>query len=94
MGLFDDAEIDALSRQLEEKKAAKAAFDALPAINRLAEALHEKLCSGNHTDGCSWHYESWERPGYSREYYTKMAGKILAEVDFNSAIKVIKHISR
>lgn len=26
---------------------------------RLADALHDKMCHFNHTDGCGWHYEPW-----------------------------------
>ena len=35
---------------------------------QLADQLHEFLCHSNHTDGCSYHYESWENPGYTKTH--------------------------
>lgn len=43
----------------------------------MAEILHKNLCQANHADGCSWHYESWENPGYSRNRYYRMAQQVL-----------------
>jgi DNA-directed RNA polymerase subunit RPC12/RpoP len=44
-----------------------------------AELLHSKKCRSNHTDGCSWEYESWDKPGYAHQEYLTKAHKLLSE---------------
>jgi hypothetical protein len=48
-----------------------------PVEQRIAEALHSMFCHWNHIDGCGWEYESWERPGWSRDNYLKKARKTI-----------------
>lgn len=47
-----------LRKEADELEAADKAFRELPEEHRLAITLHDMLCRWNHTDGCSWHYES------------------------------------
>ena len=47
-----------------------------PAIP-MAEELHDWLCHSNHTDGCGWCYESWEKPGHARRGYVEMAQRVI-----------------
>ena len=42
----------------------------------LAELIHDITCRENHTDGCGWHYESWERPGTVRLEYLVRANEV------------------
>ena len=81
------AEADKLEQQ--QKK-----HDRLPEACKLAELIHENKCRWNHTDGCSWFYGDWdsETLGYAREEYLKKARTILTEVDFETAMKVVKYI--
>ena len=45
----------------------------------LAEALHEKFCHWNHTDGCGWFYEQWPGPnGGTRQSWIARAQKVQA----------------
>lgn len=46
---------------------------------RLAEIWHWKDCRYNHTDGCSWGYESWEEPKWARTKYLEAVGKLTPE---------------
>jgi hypothetical protein len=46
---------------------------------KVAELLHEKLCHFNHTDGCDWHYWSWENDKFgTRKRYMTKAKKLLS----------------
>ncbi len=64
----------------------------------LAIALHKSLCTLNHTDGCSWHYEmensrhDWG--GYSHVHYLEKARKLLKDTGLNPAdvITVVEHL--
>ncbi len=87
--MVNTSEIAELEAKLAEKKKEKAKFDAMPERQRLAEIIHEKQCTWNHTDGCGWYYESWEKPGYSRNEYLEKADKLLKIVDYDTAIKVV-----
>ena len=57
---FDEiaVEIERREKELEELKKKQAAVKAEPADQQLARYLHDKLCNFNHTDGCSWEYET------------------------------------
>ena len=53
---------------------------------KIAEILHNGLCNTNHTDGCSWFYESWENPGWTRmRYYLVVKYWVeVRKINFNS----------
>ena len=61
-------------------------------IIEMAELLHEWLCRWNHTDGCAWHYQSWEKPGWDREQYVKMAERVLKVTDVETIKLIMKAI--
>lgn len=56
---------------------------------RLAEELHARKCSLNHTDMCGWFYENWERPGYARKRYLEQARTILTQFGFEAAMNAV-----
>lgn len=74
------AEID---KETEKKAAAERRLEELqkklahvPSSDEgLADILHELICHWNHTDGCSWFYESWDtlRPGSTRHEWLQKA---------------------
>lgn len=43
----------------------------------LAEKLHEKFCTWNHTDGCGWFYDRGDWTEHSRQSYLKQASSII-----------------
>jgi Holliday junction resolvasome RuvABC DNA-binding subunit len=78
-----------LKQKVKEQEQKIAEFKAMPDDKKLAEILHEKQCHWNHTDGCGWHYESWNSMGYSRQEYLKKAREILKDFTFEQAIKFV-----
>jgi hypothetical protein len=85
-----DKEIKEAEEKLAGLKAEKNRFEGLTDEQQLAELIHDTQCRWNHTDGCGWYYESWDKPGYSRTEYVEKARNILKEVPFNQAIKMVK----
>tara|TARA_R110000851_G_scaffold273073_2_gene425760 strand:+ start:766 stop:1038 length:273 start_codon:yes stop_codon:yes gene_type:complete len=77
-----EAEVDRLKNVDKENS-------KLPEEYRLATLIHSKLCRFNHTDGCSWQYETWDNFKYGRQSWVDKAKKILVKVDFETASKVI-----
>ena len=81
-------------RKAQEKLAKleqdKKKFEGLSDEQRFGELIHVSQCRWNHTDGCGWYYESWDKHGYSRGEYLDKAIKILNEVPFAQAIKMVK----
>ncbi len=71
-------EIDEKIKELEKKKEEIKRNIRLSKLNdeiiSIADVLHKKLCTHNHTDMCDWYYGDWsdEDLRYSRkEYYEK-----------------------
>lgn len=70
-------------------------IQTLPRNKQLAIELHNKLCRGNHTDGCSFYYEikdlddNWE--GSAHKKYLKKADLLLKEFpdDIEKVLRVI-----
>ena len=73
------------AREEEEKRLA-----ALDPDIRVAERLHERLCHSNHTDACSWGYESWDKPGHARIRYLKKAKALLKVTNEKTLFEVIE----
>lgn len=46
---------------------------------RLADLLHQKICKQNHCDECSYFYETWEKPGYTKNIYINKASRLLRQ---------------
>ena len=44
----------------------------------LADVIHKKTCTLNHSDCCSWHYSSWSAPCETRKAVLVKAKKILS----------------
>jgi hypothetical protein len=49
-------EIDAAEQKLNELKGQRQQVESMDPACYLATVLHERLCTWNHTDGCSWYY--------------------------------------
>lgn len=58
----------------------------------VANALHEKMCRWNHTDGCSYHYEKWSNPGHAKSKYLKKAQAMLAKADVKTVLALIEEM--
>lgn len=79
---------ESAEEELERLKQAYQVQEAQPADQKLAILLHSKLCRGNHTDGCSWNYEtSWN--DFAKATYLAKAKSILAQVTYDMAVKII-----
>jgi len=63
-------------------------------IQSLADLIHNKVCVVNHTDGCGYFYESWENPGYARNYYYDRAQEMLGKVPLRWAKSVLNALRR
>ncbi|MCL1696325.1 hypothetical protein [Lysinibacillus sp. BPa_S21] len=60
----------------------------------LAELLHSKLCTWNHTDGCAWYYHTNDWTERTHKRYLAKANKLLeTEVYIEDIKKVIEIIS-
>ena len=47
-------------------------------VDNVLNSLHAMLCHWNHTDGCSWDYEDWDKPGHARMWYLELAETLKA----------------
>ena len=61
----------------------------------VAEFLHKKFCKHNHTDGCGWHYKTWEDTPleFSRKEYLARAKLLLEFVDADSIAQIVNILS-
>ena len=84
--------IKELRDKIKKLELEQESFDSQAPKYKLAELIHSKMCSWNHTDGCSWFYESWENLGYSRTAYLEKAERILKVVNYETAALVIKNM--
>lgn len=85
-----DKELLELEVKKQELLKKKEELKKLTPGQQLADILHSKQCRWNHTDGCGWYYSSWDNTCATRMEYLRKANAILKEVDFDTAIKVIK----
>jgi len=82
-----------LEYDIQKAELAEEQFEQLAENKQLATVIHEKQCRWNHTDGCGWYYadsgkdKDWEEYGHVK--YLEIADRILAEIDFQAAQKVI-----
>ena len=56
----------------------------------VAEALHKKMCTRNHTDNCDWYYRDWKHLGSNRKLYIKKAKKVLTAYKAATVIRVMR----
>jgi len=81
-------EIADLKKKLAELELDEKAFNELGEDAKLAEILHEKLCHANHTDECSWYYDTLNSHAFSE--YSNKARELLKITDFDTIVKLIK----
>ena len=81
-----DRKIEEAEKNLKELKEEKEQIERSIRYSRfdtfevkVAELLHEKLCTLNHIDMCGWYYGNWsdEVLNYSREEYLKKAKEVI-----------------
>jgi hypothetical protein len=87
-------EIAELEQRVRRLKEEQRAFNNLSKAQKIADALHGKLCRQNHTDGCGWGYESWDKPGHAKKRYLDAAEKVLRQVDYPRAVKIVEALDR
>lgn len=87
-----DKEIAEAEAKLTKLKLEKKVYDGLKPEQRLADMIHYEQCHLNHNDACGWYYESWDKPGFSRDQYLKKAKEILSEVPFAQVVKLIRYL--
>lgn len=64
-------------------------------IEELAEILHTKLCHINHTDGCTWYYETkedkWTKGRAHERWYNKAIDVVIdSGLDYRIIAKVVE----
>ena len=89
-----DRRISEIKEELKNLENEKKRLESLSEDKKLAEILHNKLCHSNHTDGCSWEYESWDKSTISstRDYYLEKAKKLLQITNFETLKKIFKQL--
>lgn len=94
--VLERSELYANNRNEEKRdELRKEYIQTLPRNKQLAIELHNKLCRGNHTDGCSFYYEikdlddNWE--GSAHKKYLKKADLLLKEFpdDIDKVFRII-----
>ncbi len=70
-----------LEKRLTEAKRVKAKFDSLLPEQKLADKMHTQLCKHNHTDACSYLYESWDAPRDARNRELRRVTKVMSFID-------------
>jgi hypothetical protein len=84
-----ESEIERLKKLHEE---IKARAEKLTPAQRVAELLHAKQCRASHEDQCGWHYESWDKMGFSRNEWHERAVRALeslSEKEIEKALEVL-----
>lgn len=75
---FDKKMSELTRKSIESKK------HRIPKENRiLAEFIHEKICTHDHTEHCDWFYDDGSWSSYSRENFLEMSSKILKRESFD-----------
>ena len=85
-------DIDELEKQIKQLKLEQSVFNTLKPEYKLAEKLHKKMCSWNHTDGCGWYYEPWDKLRHAKQTYVDKARKVLDKVDYETACLVVDNM--
>ena len=68
-----DAEIAKREDEIRELVEERKKILEMDPVRRLAEQMHTMFCPHNHTDGCDWHYGSWERPTWAHKKWHEKA---------------------
>jgi hypothetical protein len=83
-----EQQLELLTAQLEDVEF-EYEIETKPAIF-IAEELHRIKCRHNHTDGCSWYYESWENPRHARNTYVEAAVELMNKDVHTSPKEIVK----
>ena len=78
--------------ELEELKRQRARFEKLRPDQKIAEALHSRMCTLSHEDQCGWGYDSWEKPGNERNGYLMKAQTMLRITNAETILQLIRVI--
>jgi len=62
--------------------------DTRTEVQKLAEDLHDTMCTWNHIDGCGWWYEDWS--GSTHAKYLERAEKIMKLLPNTSTYDIIE----
>jgi len=65
-----------MSHKTKPKKTRAVSAEHLEAIKDIAHLLHERYCSWNHTDGCSWGYEGSDWSGRAHKEWLEEAREL------------------
>lgn len=71
--------IKSYQEEIQKLETEQERLQKMPADKRLAEQLHSAFCTWNHIDGCSWDYENWANPGWTRTQWLKRAHAAMEE---------------
>jgi hypothetical protein len=73
-----------LEEEAANLRAKIASYENLDPDQQLAETLHARLCRWNHTDGCSWGYETWQELGSTKKDWLDKARRLQAFLKDNN----------
>ena len=77
-----EQELRSVQLVIEKLKQEKKRLAALAPEYALAEYLHSKICTLNHTDGCGWFYEDWNKNNpWTKTRYLNRAKQIISDID-------------
>lgn len=76
-----------IKEQIRKKKEELAKLEAeldwlenRPEDIAIAELIHEKTCTSNHTDSCGWLYDKWDEPSHGTKHrYLRHARNLMAQ---------------
>lgn len=89
-----DTEIAKRKEELEDLRKERKAIIEMDPDRRMAEQMHEMFCTWNHTDGCDWHYGSWERPTHAHTKWLKKAKQAIAQGVTLEQMQQIRELTR
>lgn len=88
-----ESEIAKKEEELRNLQEEREEFSKLGEDKRLASIMHDAMCHSDHTEHCSWGYETWE--GTHGEFsphlqYLKRARAVLKVIPYDKAIAVVR----
>ena len=88
-----DTDVEKLKIKISKLETKKKQLEGMTLSQKVAEILHDKYCYHDHTESCSWLYESWEFPGATRNRYLIKANILISTILDSSITKESKYIS-
>ena len=89
-----DNQIAQYEDKIQQLKAERQKIIEMDPDRRLAEQMHSMFCTHNHTDGCDWHYGSWEKPTWAHKKWLKKAKEAIAQGITLEQMKQIYELAR